>query len=104
MLEAAGYYVRQACDGGAGLELFDQHRPELVVTDVLMPNKEGIETTLELRRRDPMVRIVAMTGGGGIDAGSILDIARKLGTNAVLRKPFTKADLMANVRALRFVK
>lgn len=104
MLEAAGYDVHQAQDGDSGLMLFEEHRPELVVTDVLMPNKEGIETILELRQRNAEVRIIAMTGGGEIGATPILDVARKLGADDVLHKPFSRNDLLLKARPIRLVK
>jgi CheY-like chemotaxis protein len=97
MLEAAGYEVLQAEDGQQGLKLFQKHPVDLVITDILMPFKEGIETILELRQRNQEVRIIAMTGGGSIGAMPILDAARRLGANAVLSKPFTKADLLETI-------
>ena len=97
MLEAAGYEVLQAEDGQQGLKLFHKHPVDLVITDILMPFKEGIETILELRQRNQEVRIIAMTGGGSIGAMPILDAARRLGANAVLSKPFTKADLLETI-------
>jgi CheY-like chemotaxis protein len=97
MLEAAGYEVLQAEDGQQGLKLFHKHPVDLVITDILMPFKEGIETILELRQRNQEVRIIAMTGGGSIGAMPILDAARQLGANAVLSKPFTKADLLETI-------
>ncbi len=97
MLEAAGYEVVQAEDGQHGVQQFLESPVDLVVTDILMPFKEGIETILEIRQRSPEVRIIAMTGGGSIGALPILDAAQQLGADAVLSKPFSKADLLEKI-------
>jgi CheY-like chemotaxis protein len=97
ILESAGYAVVQAGDGQHGLKLFHKHPVDLVITDILMPLKEGIETILEIRQRSPEVRIIAMTGGGSIGAAPILDAAQQLGADAVLSKPFSKADLLGKI-------
>ena len=97
MLEAAGYLVIQAADGQQGVQLFQQHAIDLVVTDILMPSKEGIETIVEIRQRNREVRIIAVSGGGAIGATPVLDAARQLGADDVLSKPFSKAELLIKV-------
>jgi CheY-like chemotaxis protein len=97
ILESAGYVVIQTEDGQRGVELFQQHAVDLVITDILMPGKEGIETIAEIRQQDREVRIIAVSGGGAIGAASVLDAAQQLGANEVLSKPFSKAALLAKV-------
>jgi len=97
MLEAAGYVVVQAEDGQQGVQLFQQHPIDLVVTDILMPSKEGIETIVEIRQRNREVRIIAVSGGGAIGATPVLDAARQLGADDVLSKPFSKAELLVKI-------
>ena len=100
MLEAAGFEVLQAEDGKRGLDIFRASAPGLVVTDILMPNKEGIETILELRRLDREVKIIAVSGGGRVGANQFLEVAQKLGADEVLSKPFSRARLADLARKL----
>jgi CheY-like chemotaxis protein len=97
MLEAAGYVVVQAEDGQQGVQLFQHHPIDLVVTDILMPSKEGIETIVEIRQQNREVRIIAVSGGGAIGATPVLDAARQLGADDVLSKPFSKAELLVKI-------
>jgi len=64
MLERQGYEVEEAPDGKAGLTLYQENPADLIITDLIMPEMEGIETIMELRRRFPDVKIIAMSGGG----------------------------------------
>jgi len=92
--------VIEAQDGSVGLALFATHAPELVITDIVMPKKEGIETILELRRRAPGLRIIAISGGGEIRNADYLDMAEKLGADAAMPKPLRVADLRETVNRL----
>jgi DNA-binding response OmpR family regulator len=94
-LESQGLEVRVAGDGDEALRLYREAPADVVVTDIVMPNKEGIETIFELRRSAPDVKIIAMSGTGAID---FLDMARKLGADHVLRKPFEMRKLVALVQ------
>lgn len=98
MLEMAGYEVVDAEDGAEGVKVFQAERPDLVITDVIMPEQEGIETIIGLRRLDADIQIIAMSGGGGIDADDLLSIAGKLGAQQILAKPFRRDQLLASVR------
>ena len=100
MLEHAGHSVVDANDGDAGVRLFNQQRPDLVITDLVMPNKEGIETIREIRQSKSDAKVIAMSGGSSQQAGRYLNAAKKLGADAVLGKPFTAAELLALVRQL----
>ena len=97
MLELARYEVLEAGDGGAGLDLFRSEAPDLVITDMIMPNQEGIETIRYLRQLSPDVPIIAISGGGHMEADNVLDLARKFGARRVLCKPFRRKELLAAV-------
>ncbi len=77
-LETAGYEVREASDGAAGLKRFREFRPDLVMTDIIMPEREGVETIMALRKESPETAIIAMSGSGG-DGADCLEMAIKLG-------------------------
>ena len=96
-LQAAGHSVVEAADGEAGLRSYREHYPDLVITDIVMPNKEGLETIMELRRESPGVKIVAMSGGTRGMVISFLPAAKKLGADYTLPKPFSLAELQAVV-------
>jgi DNA-binding response OmpR family regulator len=97
-LEEAGYRVLEAGDGREGLQKFAAERPDVVLTDVIMPTIEGIETIIEMRKIDANARIIAMSGGGRLDAADVLGVASKFGTNATIRKPFRMAEMLNVVR------
>ena len=97
-LRMHGYDVDVAKDGAEGLAMWDAKRPDAVVTDVLMPNVDGIETILALRSRDPDVRIVAVSGGDSRASFLALDSASDLGATVVLPKPFSPDELASAVR------
>jgi DNA-binding response OmpR family regulator len=109
VLTGAGYDVTCAADGEEGVRLFRALRSALVITDVVMPIKEGIETILALRERQPQVRIIAMSGGGRFAPGGgrsvstdLLGMARAFGADHLLLKPFDADQLIAVVEvALR---
>ena len=97
ILERAGHSVYDAEDGVKGIALVESIRPDLVVTDLVMPEKEGIETILELRERFQEIPIIAVSGAdGGEEEGPLFD-ARLFGAAAVLAKPFSIADFVAVV-------
>lgn len=95
ILSRAGHAVIEAKDGREGMKLFYAHRPQLVITDVFMPDKEGIETIGEIRRKAPETYIIAISGGARSFAP--LDLAAKLGADATLAKPFRLDELLALV-------
>ncbi len=93
-LESAGYQVREASDGAAGLKRFREQRPDLVMTDIIMPEREGVETIMALRKESPETAIIAMSGGGGAD---YLEMAIKLGAVRAFSKPFSLAAVVGAV-------
>ncbi|MCH8809524.1 MAG: response regulator, partial [Proteobacteria bacterium] len=72
MLEQAGHEVTEAVNGAEGIRLYEQDRPDLIITDIIMPEKEGVETIIALRRADPDLPIIAISGGGRLDATDFL--------------------------------
>jgi DNA-binding response OmpR family regulator len=93
-LEAAGHAVVTASHGHEGLGYLNGHRVDLVVTDLFMPEMDGIEVIATLRRQFPGVKIVAMSGRPGVD---YLKVARELGAARILRKPFAMDELLSAV-------
>jgi DNA-binding response OmpR family regulator len=100
MLEKAGYEVSVALNGKEGMKLFEKDRPDLVITDIIMPEKEGLETIFELRRMYPSLKIIAISGGGRIGPDGYLPGAKLLGANMVFQKPLVQKELLAAVATL----
>ncbi|GAG15292.1 unnamed protein product, partial [marine sediment metagenome] len=100
MLEREGYEVVDAPDGKVGMRLFRKQPPELVITDLIMPEKEGIETITELRGEFPEVKIIAMTGGGRIPPEVYLRVAKRLGAMRTFAKPIEREELLEAIREL----
>jgi DNA-binding response OmpR family regulator len=92
--------IVEAQDGNEGIARFKAEQPDLVISDIVMPDKEGIQTILEIRALAPDARIIAMSGGGVSLGTSYLGAALKLGANLVLTKPFRPAELAAMVEQL----
>ena len=99
-LTASGFHVRTAADGFEALSLARHHQFDLVITDMVMPGKEGIETILELRRTAPGIKIIAMSGGQSTGTGDFLPLAKTLGASAVLKKPFNQETFFNSVRGV----
>jgi len=95
ILRKAGYEVATAADGFGGLAAIKKTAFDLVITDMLMPEKDGVETILAMRRSHPELRVIATSGGGRVDASRYLDLAKSFGVAATLQKPFTGAELLA---------
>src|SRR3954452_22854668 len=98
VLTEAGHQVRQAADGAEGLALCLERTPDLVITDIVMPRMEGIETILQLTRRRPGIAVLAISGAE--PASVYLRAATALGAAASLPKPFTVEQLLAGVEEL----
>ncbi|WP_303977892.1 response regulator [Dongia mobilis] len=97
-LQLAGHDVTPAGNGREGLEKFAERRPDIVVTDIIMPEQEGIETILAIRRIDQALPIIAMSGGSSLGAVDFLNAARSFGASRVLNKPFSPKDLIAALK------
>jgi DNA-binding response OmpR family regulator len=99
MLEAGGHSVVRAKDGAEAMRAFAADEPDLVIVDIIMPDKDGIEIIREMRRAKPAARIIAMTGGGRFPSLDILRMARALGATDAVAKPIDPDDLAARVEA-----
>jgi YesN/AraC family two-component response regulator len=87
-----GHTVVTATNGNEGMEQFTKGAFDLVITDIIMPDKEGIEMIMEMRRQAPGTRIVAISGGGRTGNVEFLHMAKKLGAIATLKKPIRLAE------------
>ncbi|MBF0126189.1 MAG: response regulator [Magnetococcales bacterium] len=99
ILEEEGHAVEEASDGRAGLRQFRKSTPDLVMTDILMPEKDGVELIMELKELSARVPILAMSGGGrGLDAAFNLRMAQDFGANRLLVKPFTRNQALEMIQ------
>ncbi len=92
---AAGYEVDLAADGKIGMARFIASPADLVVTDIIMPEREGIETIVALKKANASVKIIAISGGYRVSPADFLELASHVGADAVLGKPFRLSDLVA---------
>ena len=99
-LELEGHTVIEARNGQEGLDLFRQAGADLVITDIVMPEKEGLAVLMELRNEQPPVKVIAISGGGLGSAEDYLATAKVLGAATVLLKPFPPAVLIAAITEL----
>lgn len=99
-LEAEGYEVLEAADGSKGVSLYREHPTDVVLTDIFMPNQEGLETIMTLKRDFPDVRILAMSGGSVIESETCLNMAKGLGAIRVYTKPFVIQRLLKDIGEL----
>jgi CheY-like chemotaxis protein len=96
MLEDEGHEVETAADGFEGISYFSRHRPDVVITDMIMPHFDGIETISVLRGVDPSVPIIAITGG----SENLLKMAEINGAAATLAKPLSPSALLTALLAV----
>jgi CheY-like chemotaxis protein len=94
-LEAEAFKVLTAANGREAIGYLNGHQVDAIVTDLFMPEMDGIEVIAAVRQRFPNVRVVAISGKPGVD---YLSVARELGVAATLRKPFEIADLIAALK------
>ena len=100
ILEKAGYRVMTAENGRLAEKLFNEHPFDLVITDIVMPQKEGLEIILQLKENSPDTKILAISGGGKIELAEYLDAARAAGAHAIVKKPFEISHLLNKVEQL----
>ena len=99
MLERSGYAVHSTGVGQEALAWYRRTPADLVITDLIMPETDGLEMIQELRKINPAVRVLAISGGGRVDAEEYLSVARKFGAVEVLPKPFSAPELKQAVEA-----
>ena len=100
ILEREGYEVSSAADGKEAIRLFRRQPSDLIITDIIMPEQEGLKTILNLRRDHPHVGIIAISGGGQYGLGDYLEAATAFGADKTFSKPFDRAELVRSVRDL----
>lgn len=100
VFEDEGYVVVTARNGEEALRVFRDNPTEVVITDILMPRKEGVETIFELRRQFGLKKIIAMSGGGRTRNEEILETAKRMGVARVFKKPIGLAQLVQYVGKL----
>src|ERR1700694_4924848 len=96
-LTRVGYQVQEASDGQRAINLYSKHRTDLVITDLAMPEKEGIQLILELRRLNSKVKIIAMSGAGQSIIEQYLKMAKVLRAHLLPPKPFLEQELLEAV-------
>jgi DNA-binding response OmpR family regulator len=98
MLERVGYEVDEAPDGLEGIRQYREDPADLIITDLIMPNKDGIGMIIDLRKEFPKVKIIAMSGGGVNRPEGYLDGAKKLGATRTLTKPIDRDEMLKAVK------
>lgn len=99
-LERAGHEVVEAEDGAQAVRKYKPSAIDLVITDIVMPEKEGIETIMELRSIDPLVKIIAISGGGRINPDDYLNWARRFGVKHTFTKPVNREQMLEAINEL----
>ena len=100
MLELAGHSVVEAVDGCEGMNKFGLEKFDLVITDILMPNQDGLETLASMRDGQVRTPVLAMSGGGRAGNQEFLKIAKAFGADDILPKPFSTKSLVEKVNLL----
>jgi YesN/AraC family two-component response regulator len=100
MIEKAGHEVDMASNGREGLELFENIKHDLIITDIIMPQKEGLEIILELRKNHPTLKIIAISGGGRFGPECYLPSAKLLGADMIFQKPLVQKEFMEAISTL----
>jgi len=99
-LRKANHEVLEAGNGNEGVQKAQDETPDLVITDMLMPDKEGIETIIEIKAINESIKIIAISGGGNTKNMVFLEMAQKIGADHALSKPFKPNDLLGAINTL----
>jgi YesN/AraC family two-component response regulator len=99
-LEMEGHRTLTASDGKEALKIVDESKPQIIITDIIMPERDGIEVICTVKENNPDIKILAISGGGRISAKDHLKIASQLGAVGVLAKPFSTEELLAEINKL----
>jgi len=100
ILEREGYKVEEAENGKEALAIQRERPSDLIITDLIMPEQDGVETIIELVQKDPSVKIIAISGGGRIGPRDYLEMANALGASRTFYKPFKRPEILAAVEEL----
>ena len=100
MLSREGYEVVHAADGKVGMSVCREQHIDLIITDIIMPEKDGIEMILELRHDFPNLKVIAISGGGRLGPDGYLEMAQKLGASRTFFKPFNRREILDAVKDL----
>lgn len=100
MLTHFGHTVVEARNGREGLQLLPDSDADLVITDIVMPEMDGLEVLMKLRTKDPPIKIIAMSGGGRTSVKYNLDVAKVMGAGKVIPKPFSCAEMLGSINEL----
>lgn len=100
VLSDEDYTFEEASNGTVALEMLEAKEYDLIITDVIMPDCDGIELVMQVRRKLPDIKVIVMSGGGRVRADHYLNLAEKLGAARVFEKPFNTAELRETVRDL----
>lgn len=95
-----GYDIVEASSGKEAAKLFEREVPDLVLTDLVMPEKDGLEIIREFQRKSPGIKIIAMSGGGRMNTGDYLKIAGMMGAQYLLAKPFSNDEMALALEGL----
>jgi CheY-like chemotaxis protein len=96
----SGFTVMEAENGKEAIAHFKPLVTDLVVTDIIMPEEDGLKVVIKLRELKPSIRIIAISGGGKVGPGSYLNLAKALGADAIFPKPFSINDLISKIESL----
>ena len=97
-LTGEGFLVREASDGLQGIRHYAERPTDLVITDLVMPEKEGLEMIVEIKQLHSEVKIIAMSGGGRGSSQNYLEMAKAFGAQLVLAKPFSHREILEAIR------
>ncbi len=100
MLEQAGYETLGALNGREAVKICHREAVDLLVTDIFMPEQEGIATILEIRSDFPHIKIIAMSGGGSTGMKDYLNMAKLFGSGGIIAKPFTNSEMLRLIEKL----
>ena len=100
ILQRAGYDVRATCRAREAMTLYKKEPADLLITDILMPEQEGLETIMEFRRDVPDLKIIAISGGGSAGSLDYLRTAKLFGADRILAKPFASEEMLEAVGEL----
>jgi DNA-binding NtrC family response regulator len=100
ILTREGYEVVHAPNGKEGMRVCREQTIDLIITDIIMPEKDGIEMILELRHEFPDLKVIAISGGGRLGPDGYLEMAKKLGAYRTFFKPFNRKEILKAVREL----